>query len=224
MIERTGRPPGEADEAATVGEWIGSSGLADQSNQVDQKDQLKSLLEHVRRARGFDFTGYKAASLERRIKKRLDAVGLDSYAAYQDYLEANPAEFKALFDTILINVTAFFRDPEAWDYLRSEIVPILVERASDEQPIRVWSAACASGEEAYTIAMVLAEALGEDEFGRRVKIYATDIDDDALLAARQGQYQGDALEAVPEELRGRYWSASPGGFILRPDLRSFADR
>jgi two-component system CheB/CheR fusion protein len=177
------------------------------------------LLQHVQRARGFDFSGYKTASLERRIKKRLDALGLDDYAAYQDHLEANPAEFRELFDTILINVTGFFRDREAWEYVASELVPILIARAADEQPIRVWSAACASGEEAYTVAMVLAEALGEQEFRRRVKIYATDIDEEALLTARQGQYPREALDPVPEDLREKYWTQSPSGYVFRPDLR-----
>ncbi len=184
-----------------------------------QRDELRSLLEHVRRARGFDFSGYKRASLERRVRKRLDAVGVETYAAYEDHLEANPAEFKELFDTVLINVTGFFRDPEAWAYLGSEIVPILIERVAEERPIRVWSAACATGEEAYTVAMVLAEALGEDEFRRRVKIYATDVDEDALLAARLGSYPEEALAAVPEAMRERYWTATPGGFVFRPDLR-----
>src|SRR5579875_3315269 len=179
----------------------------DETEEAGRKDDLKSLLEHVRRSRGFDFSGYKTASLERRIKKRVKAVGCDGYATYQDYLEANPAEFKDLFDTILINVTDFFRDKEAWDYIATEIVPILIDGAPDERPIRVWSAACASGQEAYTIAMVLAEALGEEEFRRRVKIYATDIDEEALLTARQGQYPIEALESVPPDLREKYWTS-----------------
>src|SRR5262245_34995602 len=126
----------------------------------DGKDLgLESLLEHLRDARGFDFSGYKRATLARRIKKRMSDVGADGYGAYVDYLEANPREFAELFNTILINVTGFFRDADAWDYLRNETIPQLLEAIPDEEPIRVWSAGCASGEEAYTAAIVLLDAL-----------------------------------------------------------------
>src|SRR3954470_6204729 len=130
--------------------------------------ELQSLLEHIRSARGFDFSGYKRASLERRLGKRLEALGIPDYGGYQDYLEVNPDEFTELFDTLLINVTGFFRDEPAWDFLRTDVIPKLLEETPEEQQIRVWSAACASGEEAYTAAMVLAEALGEAEFRHRV--------------------------------------------------------
>src|SRR4051794_32976487 len=103
------------------------------------------LLEHIRTNRGFDFTGYKRSSLERRIGKRLAAVGLDSYADYVDYLEVHPEEFNLLFNTILINVTAFFRDPAAWEYVRTEVIPGLLAKR-DTGDIRVWCAGCASGE------------------------------------------------------------------------------
>src|SRR6266487_2087788 len=119
------------------------------------------LLAHLKRARGFDFTGYKRAGLERRIAKRMAAVGLESHLEYVDYLEVHPEEFAFLFDTILINVTGFFRDAATWDYLAAEIVPRLLDSIGEREPVRVWCAGCASGEETYTIAIVLAEALGE---------------------------------------------------------------
>src|SRR5690349_10500094 len=102
---------------------------------------LDDLLEHVRRARGFDFSGYKRTSLERRIGKRLDAVDLSTYAEYQDYLEANPGEYADLFDRIFINVTGFFRDEEAWGYVASDVIPELLEASGKNAPLRVWSAA-----------------------------------------------------------------------------------
>jgi hypothetical protein len=142
--------------------------------------KLEALLVHLRDVRGFDFSGYKRATLARRINKRMSEVSVADYDAYVDFLETNPREFVALFNTILINVTGFFRDPEAWEYLRAETIPELIAAIPAEEPIRVWSAGCASGEEAYTIAICLLEALGEDEFKRRVKIYATDVDEEAL--------------------------------------------
>src|SRR5256885_16350438 len=138
--------------------------------------EFEELLHYVHDARGFDYTGYKRPTLTRRFRKRMDAVGSRSYAEYHDYLEANPGEFAQLFDTILINVTSFFRDPDAWEYVASEVLPLLLEQKEGRSPIRVWSAGCATGDEAYTIAMLLAEALGEEGLRDRVKIYATDID------------------------------------------------
>src|SRR5205814_2076376 len=84
---------------------------------------FEELLEYLHKARGFDFSGYKRASLSRRIEKRMQSVRVDGYPAYERYLEANPDEFVALFNTILINVTGFFRDRPAWDYLRAEVLP-----------------------------------------------------------------------------------------------------
>src|SRR4051794_15390477 len=180
---------------------------------------LDALLEHLKQSRGFDFSGYKRPSLERRIRKRLVELGVESYADYVDYLEVNQDEFTELFDTILINVTSFYRDVEAWDHLGSDIVPKLIESVPDGAPIRVWSAGCASGEEAYTAAMVLADALGDAAFRERVKIYATDVDEDALATARHAMYSRESLKAVPEPLLERYWEPNSKGLGFRSDMR-----
>jgi two-component system CheB/CheR fusion protein len=185
----------------------------------DNDNGLQALLEYLKQNRGFDFTGYKRTSLERRIRKRMGEVGIESYGDYQDHLEVNPGEFTDLFNTILINVTDFFRDKQAWDYLSASIVPQLLESTPDPQPIRVWCAACASGEEAYTVAMVLAEAMGVDEFRRRVKVYATDVDEEALTQARHAVYPSDVLKSVPKDLAERYFEPSPAGNVFRGDLR-----
>jgi two-component system CheB/CheR fusion protein len=180
---------------------------------------LESLLAFLHEHRGFDFTGYKRPTLQRRIQKRMAEVAVGDYAAYQDRLEVDPREFTQLFNTILINVTGFFRDPDAWDHVRDEILPGVLAAIPEGRPLRVWCAGCASGEEAYTVVMVLAEALGEETFRRRVKVYATDIDEEALHAARQAVYRDDQVEAVPDELRARYFERGPAGWAFRPDLR-----
>src|SRR6266496_808816 len=158
------------------------------------------LLDYLKRARGFDFTGYKRAGLERRIGKRMAAVEIDSHLEYVEYLEMHPEEFAYLFNTILINVTAFFRDRATWDYLAAEIVPSMLETMGEGEPVRVWCAGCASGEETYTMAIVLAEALGEQQYLDRVKIYATDVDEEALTVARHATYPAKAVEAVQPAL------------------------
>src|SRR5688572_4716908 len=141
------------------------------------------LLEYLKDARGFDFSAYKSATMSRRIEKRMGTIGVKSYSDYIDFLEVHPNEFAELFNVILINVTAFFRDPETFEYIRNTIIPDVVSTKQPDDPIRVWSAGCASGEEAYSIAILLSESLGPQAYRDRVKIYGTDIDEDALSAA-----------------------------------------
>src|SRR5437764_5067516 len=112
---------------------------------------LDTLLEFVNQARGFDFSGYKRSSIQRRVAKRMSEVGVKDYEAYNDYLEVHPEEFVSLFNTILINVTGFFRDPLMWEYLAGTVVPELIRRRPRDAPLRVWCAGCASGEEPYTL-------------------------------------------------------------------------
>ena len=179
---------------------------------------FEALLTHLKEARGFDFTGYKRSSLMRRVDRRMAQVSVSDYLEYLDYLQVHPDEFTALFNTILINVTGFFRDPEAWDFLRQECVADLVGRRPD-MPVRVWSAGCASGEEAYTLAITLAEAIGVERFRERVKIYATDVDDEGLLQARQAAYSERAINGLAPELIERYFEKINNRYVFRKDLR-----
>ncbi|BBY05492.1 CheR family methyltransferase [Mycobacterium noviomagense] len=182
-------------------------------------ESFEALLRYLRDARGFDFTGYKRTTLMRRVRHRMEQAGYSSFEQYLDVLQASSDEFSALFNTILINVTDFFRDPGAWEYVSADVIPrILAERGPDD-PIRVWSAGCASGQEAYTLAMLLAEAIGPDGFRDRVKIYATDVDEDALSEARGATYDAKAIESVPGELLERYFEHLNGRYIFRKDLR-----
>src|SRR6266705_2564788 len=179
----------------------------------------EALLDYIRQSRAVDFTAYKRSTLLRRIAKRMQQVNLGSFADYQDYLEVHPEEFAKLFDTVLINVTSFFRDPEAWEALGGEIVPAILAAMGDREPIRIWSGGCSSGEEAFTLAMVWAESLGAEAFHQRVKIYATDVDDDALAKGRQATYEVKQLEPVPEDLRRRYFERSGDRYAFSGDLR-----
>ncbi|WP_250035328.1 CheR family methyltransferase [Paractinoplanes maris] len=180
---------------------------------------FEALLIYLKESRGFDFMGYKRSSLMRRVNRRMGQVGAATFQDYTDYLQVHPDEFAALFNTVLINVTAFFRDTDAWSYLSKEVLEPLLAAKPDDSPIRVWSAGCASGEEAYTLAIVLAELLGLEAFKERVKIYATDIDEEQLNEARQATYGDRELEAVPPDLAERYFEASNGRFAFRKDLR-----
>jgi two-component system, chemotaxis family, CheB/CheR fusion protein len=181
--------------------------------------QLNELLDYIREQRGIDFSAYKSASLRRRLNKRINAVGVDGYAEYLDYVQASPDEFQPLVDTLFINVTQFFRDADAWDTLAGQILPRIIEARAPGEPIRIWCAGIASGEEAYTTAILFAEQLGMDQFRERVKIYATDLDEGELTAARMAVYGEKQLDNVPAPLRERYFERVQGGWVFRNDLR-----
>jgi two-component system, chemotaxis family, CheB/CheR fusion protein len=180
---------------------------------------LDDLLNFVKATRGFDFTGYKRSSLERRVTKRMEDIGAESYDAYIDRLELHPEEFAHLFNTILINVTGFYRDPQTWDYLAGEVIPELVQRRPQDAPLRVWCAGVASGEEAYTVAMIFAEVLGEKGFLDRVKIYATDADEEALQQGRAATYSAKAVESLPQGALDKFFEPTDQRFVFRKDLR-----
>ncbi|MEH2121872.1 CheR family methyltransferase [Nostoc sp.] len=181
--------------------------------------KFENLLIYLRQSRGFDFTGYKRSTLVRRVRKRMHSLSIESFEDYLDYLEVYPDELNHLFNTILINVTAFFRDSSAWEYLAEQILPNLIKNRKSSDQIRIWSAGCASGEEAYTLAMSMAEMLGIEEFRQRVKIYATDVDEEALNQARQAMYSAKDIQAVPDELRQKYFEILGNWYVFRSDLR-----
>ncbi len=180
---------------------------------------LEALLEFVKETRGFDFTGYKRTTIQRRVSKRMAAVGVERYDDYVDYLELHADEFADLFNTILINTTGFFRDAQTWEYMAAEVVPQLLAAHSEDSTIRVWSAGCASGEEPYTVAMVLARVMGDATFMKRVKIYATDVDEEALDFARQAAYPPRQIEDVPHDALERFFERTDQRYVFRKDLR-----
>src|SRR5215472_16407826 len=188
--------------------------MAEQRVSEGTDSTLEDLLVFIRDARGFDFTGYKRSSLARRIRKRMYEAGSQDYVAYRDRLESSAEEFGHLF-----NVTGLFRDAETWTFLQRDVMPELLADIGPTREIRVWSAGCASGEEAYSLAIAFSEALGIEESAKRVKIYGTDVDDEALRDARVGLYSVKALEGLPNELRDKYFEQNGTQFAFRPDLR-----
>jgi two-component system CheB/CheR fusion protein len=186
---------------------------------TDPNPNFDALLRYLRESRGFDFTGYKRSSVMRRVDRRMQEIGVGAYDEYLDYLQVHTEEFTPLFNTILINVTSFFRDPEAWEQLYAHVLPDLLDR-KDGDPIRVWSAGCAAGQEAYSLAMMLSEVLGVDTFRQRVKIYATDVDEDALAQARTASYAQREVEGLsPDRLERYFESGADGRFVFTKELR-----
>jgi two-component system CheB/CheR fusion protein len=172
---------------------------------VAKEITLKDLLQELAEQRNFDFRGYKKTTLERRFRRRMFQLSLGGYGEYGEYIRKHPDEINQLLNTLLINVTEFFRDPPAWEILRHEILPPLLKRIKPGHSFRAWSAGCASGEEAYSIAILLAEHFGPRISDYDVKIYATDIDEEALNTARRGEYSTDAARRVRTEWRDKYF-------------------
>jgi two-component system CheB/CheR fusion protein len=182
-------------------------------------ERIDEIFAYLRQVRGFDFSAYKRASLTRRLVKRMQMVDVHSFGGYLEYLQGHPDEFAALFNTILINVTSFFRDHDMWTQLDAELLPRLLASREPNAPIRVWSAGCASGQEAYTAAMLLAEHLGVEALRERVKIYATDLDEDALREGRSAIYSERQVADVPPALLDKYFERHGTQYTINRDIR-----
>lgn len=183
-------------------------------------EEFESLLSYIKETRGFDFTGYKRSTLQRRVAKRMQSMGASNLDEYRALLDQSADEFVGLFNTILINVTSFMRDSFTWEYLRSELIPRILSVKTPSESIRIWSAGCASGEEAYSLAVLFAEACGMERFNDVVKIYATDVNDDALSTARRARYpKGSVWGSVPADLAGKYFEFMDGTAKVSEDIR-----
>ena len=180
---------------------------------------LKDLLQFIAEERGVDLRGYKPTTLQRRLHKRMFQLKANDYAQYLGHLRRDPTEITHLLNTILINVTDFFRDPQAWEFLKSDVLPELLSQHKPGDTIRGWSAACATGQEAYSLAILLAEFFGERLADYDVKIYATDIDDEALIIARRGDYHVDQMRRLTPALREKYFSGEGDIRRVNRDLR-----
>ena len=184
-----------------------------------QQQALREVFTNLRVRTGHDFANYKRPTVLRRIERRVNVRGLSSLPEYAAYLKENTVETQALLKDLLISVTNFFRDKEAFLYLERDVLPrILADKTSKDQ-IRLWVAGCATGEEAYSLAMLLTEQISHLTNAPSVQIFATDIDEDAIATARSGFYTlNDAADVSPERLH-RFFTAEKNGFRVRRELR-----
>jgi two-component system CheB/CheR fusion protein len=184
------------------------------------EDVLHSILERVNRQASIDFHAYKTSTILRRISRRMAVTRSRTMREYHDYLYAHPEEVGELVKAFLINVTQFFRDPEAFAYLRSEILPRLIAQARyRDRVLRFWAAGCATGEEPYSLAMLLTDLLGAELPEWSVKIFATDVDEAAINFARRGLYSENLLKSVPPEYRERFFERVDQGYRISKTLR-----
>jgi chemotaxis methyl-accepting protein methylase len=182
---------------------------------------FQALTEKVTRERGISCESYKAKCLKRRIAVRMRARGVHTYADYARLLDHDAREYQELLDALTINVTKFFRNPETWDAVRPYLAKLWATRRHEGSRLRVWSAGCASGEEPYTIAVLLAETLGGDPGGRSF-IDATDIDRLSLERTRQAHYPDTAFTEMPASLKRRYFVDGQPAQRIREMLRILA--
>ncbi len=186
---------------------------------IQPPGSISKILMLLRSRTGHDFSLYKQNTVHRRIERRMTVRGITDPVAYVRYLQDSPDEVQSLFKELLINVTSFFRDPEAFQALKQEVLPKLAEGKPEGYSFRVWVAGCSSGEEAYSLAIIFREFIEESNRDFSVQIYATDLDADAIVHARAAVYPPNiAMDVSPERL-GRYFRKDDGSFRVNKDIR-----
>lgn len=186
---------------------------------ASETDVLRRILVRLQVNTGHDFSGYKNSTVLRRIERRMRVTQVDSHSAYLEYLRHTPLEARALLKDLLISVTHFFRDPAAFDALQQQVIPRLFEDKIPGEALRVWVAGCATGEEAYSIAMLLLEQADAAESVPEIQLFASDPDDDALAFAREGVYPAAVAADVAEVRLQRFFVREGAYYRVRKDLR-----
>ncbi|MBT1706086.1 CheR family methyltransferase [Chryseosolibacter indicus] len=185
----------------------------------DQQYALREIFTQLRVRTGHDFTNYKRPTLLRRIERRINVKHLPDLHAYAAYIQQNPEETTALLKDLLISVTNFFRDRKAFDTIETEVLPSIIKSKGAESQIRIWVAGCATGEEAYSLAMLCAEQTLNLIDAPKVQIFATDIDEAAINQAREGLYSiNDAADVSPERLR-RFFTREGEDYRIKREIR-----
>ncbi|MFL5275423.1 MAG: CheR family methyltransferase [Myxococcales bacterium] len=184
-----------------------------------QARELEEILQKLREARNFDFRSYKRATLYRRVLRRMQDHGKSTLAEYSALLDSHPAEYDALLSSMFIKVTSFFRDKDTWDELSKRVIPQMLAEKRPGEEIRAWCAGCATGEEAFSLALTLAEVLGPSFTNQDVKVFGTDVDEKAIAFARHAHYPTDHVESIPPRLLKEWFVEENAGYTIRKDIR-----
>ena len=186
----------------------------------EDTESLRLQICAVLRTRiGHDFSGYKERTFLRRVNRRMQVRNIDTLADYVDYLQQDHDEPVLLFRELLIRVTSFFRDGDAFDKIEQIVIPRLFEGRHADGTVRAWVPGCATGEEAYSLGMLLLEQAGRMRGPPRIQVFATDIDEPAIATARMGRYPAVLLEGLSEERRRRFFTPSDSGYVVSKELR-----
>jgi two-component system CheB/CheR fusion protein len=185
----------------------------------DDEKKVKELIEMINEYLPLDFSDYKQSTILRRVKRRAASHNFNELDSYLVFVRSNPAELEALAKDFLISVTAFFRDPEAFDFIQKSVLPAIIERLSPREEIRLWVTGCATGEEAYSLAMLVFEQLGDRVDEHEVKIFATDLDNAALAHAGRGVYNSSITANVSEERLEQFFHLEDDKYKVSPRIR-----
>jgi two-component system CheB/CheR fusion protein len=217
-------PPDEiARELSLIGchPYVAHSPLPVEQAYIELQDDkaLQRIFAALRTAKGVDFSYYKPATFQRRLARRLAVHHLNGLGEYLEYLHKHPGELEALYKDVLINVTSFFRYPEAFEVLENKVFPALLQDRPSGTPIRIWVPGCSTGEEAYSIGMVLLDFLGTRKMAFPIQIFATDVSEDIITKARTGQFlENIAADVSPDRLK-RYFEKFGGGYKISKSVR-----
>jgi len=186
---------------------------------ADELEAMHEVMTLLRVRTGHDFSNYKTATVHRRIERRMSLRGIATLAGYSRLIRQEPDEAPALMKELLISVTNFFRDPPAWAVLEHRVIPRLFQDKTAQDHLRVWIAGCATGEEAYSLAMLLAEYSALTSEQPSVQVFATDLDHHAVAAARDGQYNEADVADLSEDRLRRFFHREAEGYRVRRELR-----
>ncbi|OLY91726.1 two-component system, chemotaxis family, CheB/CheR fusion protein [Cnuella takakiae] len=197
------------------------SALQDPSGELlSNKDKdLIIILQMVQKATSVDFGQYKMSTIKRRIIRRILLHKLNTLQDYVQYMRAHPAETQQLFNDLLINVTHFFRDKETTEYLKNKLFPEIIAAKQHNEPIRIWVPACSSGQEVYSIAIILIEVLGEHHGTHPIQIFASDLSETAIHKARLGMYSTDEITGISPKRLQRFFTKVDGQFRINKSIR-----
>ena len=184
-------------------------------------NEIEKILNYLNEKRGFDFSGYRPAMIERRIKNRLLAVNRAGFREYLRYLEEHPEELSNLIDVLTINVSRFFRETLTFEYIAGRVFPAIVlkKTGSPDHPLRVWSAGCSTGEEPYSIAILVDELMKKEGLELHPNIFATDIDEGALKKAQEGVYTFESIKNVKYRLLKKHFTIEDESYLLNPEIK-----
>ncbi|MEI9949835.1 MAG: chemotaxis protein CheB [Pseudomonadota bacterium] len=213
-------PPAEmpAQLIAYAARTLGKIVLRDPQPLAKTEDALKKIFVLLRAHTGHDFSQYKQNTISRRIERRMAVHQIEQVEQYLRYLQETPSEIDALFRDLLIGVTNFFRDKDAFEALQQQLAPLLTVKPADS-PLRVWTTGCSTGEEAYSLAILLREQMDALKKTFKVQVFATDIDGRAIDTARAGVYPASIATDVSPERLARFFSAEDGGYRIHKNIR-----
>jgi len=183
------------------------------------KNQMQKIFSLIRSSTGHDFSHYKQTTISRRIERRLAVHQIKALSDYVLYLQKNPGEINLLFKDLVIGVTSFFRDPEAYKIMEQDVLPNLLKEKGPDATIRIWVTACSTGEEAYSLAIILSELKDKIKNYFNVQIFATDIDSDAIVFARQGIYPENIGVDISSVRLNQFFTKKPDGFHVKKKIR-----